>query len=66
MKQWRVEVRETIKQSSVYIIDADTQDQAKTIARTEEGEMQQLSYYIEERKANSILSIEPYDRQKEV
>ena len=63
MKQWRVEVRETIKQSSVYIIDADTQDQAKTIARTEEGEMQQLSYYIEERKANSILSIEPVTKK---
>ncbi len=60
MTRWRVEVDETIHQSSVYIIDAETEEQAKTIAHTEEGEMEQLSYYIEERKVNSILSIEPY------
>jgi len=60
MNRWRVEVSETIQQSSVYIIDTETEEQAKEIAKTEEGEMEQLSYYTEERKVNSILSIEPY------
>ncbi|MDP1675318.1 MAG: hypothetical protein Q8L88_00520 [Bacteroidota bacterium] len=60
MSRWRVEVSETIEQSSVYIIDAETEEQAKSIAHTEEGEMEQLSYYTEERKVNSILSIELY------
>ncbi len=63
MSRWRVEVNETIEQSSVYIIDADTKEQAEEIAKTEGGEMEQLSYYIEERKANSILSTEPYPEQ---
>lgn len=60
MSSWRVEVSETIQQSSVYIIDTETEEKAKEIAHTEEGEMEQLSYYTEERKVNSILSIEPY------
>ena len=60
MSKWRVEVSETIQQSSVYIIDAETEEQAKEIVHTEEGEMEQLSYYTEERTVNSILSIEPY------
>lgn len=61
MTRWRVEVDETIHQSSVYIIEAPTQEQAEHEARTEEsGNMEQLSFYIEERKANRILSIEPY------
>lgn len=63
MTRWRVEVNETIEQSSFYIIDAETKEQAKEIAKTEEGELEQLSFYIEERKANSILSIEPYPEQ---
>lgn len=59
--KWRVEVDETIHQSSVYIIEAKSQKQAERIARTEDGgNMEQLSYYTEERKANKILSIEEY------
>ena len=61
MTRWRVEVDETIHQSSVYIIEAKTQKQAEQVAQTEEGgNMEQLSFYVEERKANKILSIEPY------
>lgn len=59
--KWRVEVDETIHQSSVYIIEAPTKELAEHEARTEEGgNMEQLSYYVEERKVNKILSIEPY------
>jgi hypothetical protein len=57
--KWRVEVKEVISQSSVYIIEADSKEQAEEIARTEEGEMEQLSYYPEKRTVESILSIEP-------
>lgn len=61
MTKWRVEVNETVHQSSVYIIEANTQKHAERIATTEDGgNMEQLSYYVEERKVNSILSIEPY------
>ncbi len=61
MTRWRVEVSETIQQSSVYIIEAPTQKQAAHEARTEESSnMEQLSFYVEERKANKILSIEEY------
>ena len=61
MSRWRVEVDETIHQSSVYIIEAPTQEQAEHEARTEEsGNMEQLSFFVEERKANNILTIEPY------
>jgi hypothetical protein len=61
MTRWRVEVDETINQSSVYIIDAKIQKQAERIAKTEDGgNMERLSYYTEERKANKILSIEEY------
>lgn len=61
MTRWRIEVDETIHQSSVYIIEAATKEQAEEIARTEEGgNMEQLSYYVEERKANKILSSERY------
>jgi hypothetical protein len=61
MTKWRVEVDETIHQSSVYIIEAETKEQAEEIARTEDGgDMEQLSYYIEDRKANKILSSERY------
>ena len=35
MTRWRVEVDETIHQSTVYIIEAKTQKQAERVARTE-------------------------------
>jgi hypothetical protein len=60
MTRWRVEVDEMIHQSSVYIIEANTKQQAEQIARTESDDMEQLSYYIEERTANKILSSEQY------
>jgi hypothetical protein len=61
MTRWRVEVDETIHQSTVYIIEAKTQKQAERVARTEaNSSMEQLSFYVEERKANKILSIEEY------
>jgi hypothetical protein len=62
--KWKVEVKETISQSSVYIIEADTKEQAEEIARTEEGEMEQLSYYPEARTVESILSVEPAVMEK--
>ncbi|MFA5833951.1 MAG: hypothetical protein WDA22_10800 [Bacteroidota bacterium] len=60
MTRWRVEVDETIHQSTVYIIEAKTQKQAERLARSEESDMEQLAYYVEDRKANKILSIEEY------
>ncbi len=61
MSRWRVEVDETIHQSSVYIIEAKNQKQAEHVARTEaNSNMEQLAFFVEERKANKILSIEEY------
>jgi hypothetical protein len=61
MTKWRVEVDETIHQSTVYIIEAKSQKQAEHLVRTEaNSNMEQLSFYVEERKANNILSIEEY------
>lgn len=61
MTKWRVEVDETIHQSTVYIIEAKTQKLAEHEAMTEaNSNMEQLSFYVEERKANKILSIEEY------
>ena len=61
MSRWRVEVDETIHQSSVYIIEAINQKQAEHVARTEaNSNMEQLAFFVEERKANKILSIEEY------
>jgi hypothetical protein len=61
MTKWRVEVDETILQSSVYIIEAMTQKKAEQFAKTEDSSnMEQLCYYTKERIANKILSIEEY------
>ncbi len=60
MKKWRVELNETIDQSSVYIIDADSKEEADEIARNESGEMELVSSFTEDRKLNYISSVEPY------
>jgi len=60
MSKWRIEVNETVNQETVYIVEADTQEKAEEIVRTEESDMEQLSYYVQERKLNTILSVEPF------
>ena len=56
--KWRVEVNETVTQATVYIVEADSQKQAEELVRSDESEMELLSYYQEDRKVNSILSAE--------
>jgi len=58
--KWRIEVNETVTQATVYIIEAASQKQAEELVRSDETEMEQLSYYQEERKVNEILSAEPF------
>ena len=60
MSSWRVEVSETITQQSVYIIDADSREQAQELVRDEETEMEQLSTFIENRTIDTVLSAELY------
>ena len=56
--KWRVEVNETVTQATVYIIEAESQKQAEELVKSDEAEMELLSYYQEDRKVNSILSAE--------
>jgi len=56
--QWRIEVNETVTQATVYIIEAESQAQAEEFVRSDETEMEMLSYYQEDRKVNSILFAE--------
>jgi len=56
--KWRVEVNETIIQDTVYLIEADSKEQAEKLVQSDEVEMEQLSYYPGKRKVNSILSSE--------
>ncbi len=58
--KWRVEVSETVTQQTVYIIDADSQEQAKELVQDDETEMEQLSIFVEDRTINTVLSAELY------
>jgi hypothetical protein len=62
MKKWRIEVNETVTQATVYIIEAKSQKQAEKLVRSDETDMEMLSYYREDRKVNSILSAELFTK----
>jgi hypothetical protein len=61
MNKWLVKVNETVEQETVYCVEADSKEKAEEIVRNQEGEMELLSYYEEERTLNTILSVEPYE-----
>jgi hypothetical protein len=56
--KWRIEVNETVTQDTVYLVEADSQEQAEKFVQSDEIEMEQLSYHPGKRKVNSILSAE--------
>ncbi len=58
--KWRVEVSETVTQQTVYIIDAESKEQAQELVQVDETEMEQLSIFVENRTINTVLSVEIY------
>ena len=58
--KWRVEVSETVIQQTVYIIDADSKEQAKELVQDVETDMEQISVFVEDRTINTVLSSELY------
>ncbi len=60
MSRWRVELRESIKQESVYIIEAETEEDAKQQAMTTAEESEIQSRFVDDVCVTALLSIKPY------
>lgn len=61
MSKWRVEVRESIKQESIYILEAETEEDAKQQVMTTAEESELLSRFVDDVCVTAVLSIEPYN-----
>lgn len=63
MSRWRVEVRESIKQESIYILEAESEEDAKQQAMTTAEESELQSRFVDDVCVTAFLSIEPYPEQ---
>ena len=58
--KWRIEVSETVTQQTVYVIEAESKEQAKELVQGDETDLEQLSIFVEDRAINTVISAELY------